>query len=144
MHATSEETVAAAGVGLLRALTEGRGRASIWITLEGIDLEASAALLFPRSATGARGLHIWWGGVAGGVKAKERKSNPIITNITYYFWQPCLMTSVLLLKLFILMPKAERWITCSAWEVISSHALHNRFLWSQLNTTKGAKECVSL
>lgn len=75
MHATSGATVAATGVGLLRDLTEGRGRASIWITLEGLDLEASAALLFPSRATGARGFHIWWGGVAGGVRAEaeERK-----------------------------------------------------------------------
>lgn len=62
--------MAAAGVGLLRDLTEGRGRASIWITLEGLDFEASATLLFPSRATGAKGFHIWWGGVAGGVKAE--------------------------------------------------------------------------
>lgn len=61
--------VAAAGVGLLRDLTEGNGRASIWITLEGLNLETSEALLFPSKATGARGFHIWWGGVAGGVRA---------------------------------------------------------------------------
>jgi len=70
MHASSGATVAAAGVGLLRDLTEGKGRASIWITLKELDFEASAALLFPSRATGARGFHIWWGGVAGGVKAE--------------------------------------------------------------------------
>lgn len=55
---------------MLRYLNEGRGRASIWITLEGLNLDASTALLFPSRATGARGFHIWWGGVAGGVSAE--------------------------------------------------------------------------
>lgn len=70
MHASSGATAAATGVGLLRDLTEGRGLASIWITLAGLDFDASAALVFPSRATGARGFHIWWGGVAGGVKAE--------------------------------------------------------------------------
>lgn len=61
--------VAAAGLGLLRDLTEGSGRGSIWIALERLSLGVSVALLFPSRATGARGFHIWWGGVAGGVKA---------------------------------------------------------------------------
>ena len=75
MHATSGATVAAAGVGLLRDLTEGRGWASIWITLDGLDLEASALLHLPSRATGAKGFHIWWGGVAGGVRAEEETIN---------------------------------------------------------------------
>lgn len=81
MHATSGATVAAAA-GLLRDLTEGRGRASIWITLEGLDLEASAALLFPSRATAARGFHIWWGGVAGGVRAAVLARSLALTRST--------------------------------------------------------------
>lgn len=85
MHATSGATVGAAGVGLLRHLTEGRGRASIWITLEGLDFEASAALLFPSRATGARGFHIWWGGVPGGVRAAELERSLALTRSTTVF-----------------------------------------------------------
>lgn len=78
MHATSGATVAA-GVGLLRDLKKGSGRASIWITLEGLSFEeASAPLFFPSSATGAKGFHMWCGGVAGGVRAvAETKSNSL-------------------------------------------------------------------
>lgn len=85
MHATSGATSGAAGVGLLRPLTEGRGRASIWITLEGLDFEDSAALLFPRRATGARGFHIWWGGVAGGVRAAVLERSLALTRSTTVF-----------------------------------------------------------
>lgn len=57
-------------VGILRFFTEGSGWASIWITLVGVGLDNSAIdLLLPRRATGVRGFHIWWGGVAGGVSA---------------------------------------------------------------------------
>lgn len=59
MHATSGATVCAAtGVGLLRDLKEGRGRASIWITLDGLDLKTSVALPFPSKAAGTSGFHI--------------------------------------------------------------------------------------
>lgn len=102
MHATSGATVAAAGVGLLRDLTEGRGRASIWITLEGLDLEASAALLFPSRATGARGFHIWWGGVAGGVRA-EAEGKKVHNNYTQTFkssWPSVLQRSKFLIMMY--------------------------------------------
>lgn len=86
MHASSGSTVAAAaGVGMLRDRTEGRGRASIWITLEGLAFEASAALLFPSRATGAKGFHIWWGGVAGGVKAAVLERSLALTRSTAVF-----------------------------------------------------------
>lgn len=85
MHARSGATVAATGVGLLRDLTEGRGRASIWITLEGLNLEASAVLLFPSKATGAKGFHMWCGGVAGGVKAAVLERSFALTRSTTVF-----------------------------------------------------------
>lgn len=59
---------------MLRDLTEGRGRASISITFERLDFVFSAVLLFPKRATGAKGFHIRWGGVAGGVRAIAEKS----------------------------------------------------------------------
>lgn len=59
MHATSGVTDGVATeVGLLRDLNEGRGRGSIWITLDGLDLKTSVALLFPNNATGTSGFHI--------------------------------------------------------------------------------------
>lgn len=85
MHASSGATLATAGVGLLRDLAESKGRASIWMTLDGLDLQASVALLFPSRATGARGFHIWWGGVAGGVRAAVLERSFALTRSTTVF-----------------------------------------------------------
>lgn len=59
MHATSGVTEGVATeAALLRDLNEGRGRGSIWMTLDGPPLKTSAALLFPSKATGTSGFHI--------------------------------------------------------------------------------------